>query len=285
MTEKPRTADGYPGDQVERVRATCLYVATKLGDLMEDLVVVGGLVPSLLVDQTKLPKGVDAHVGTLDLNLGLTVALLDQGRYEALTERLRAAGFQPDENEAGNLTRQRWRIGSDERVTVDFLISPSLPGDRAGRLRDIERDFAAVIARGVHLAFRDREIVPLSGMTLFGETATREIRVAGPGAHVVLKALAFDGRGENKDAYDLYYLVRNFAGGVGAVAARLLPLLVDDSARDAIGVLRRDFTEHDAVGPRRVAEFLTGTTDDEIQADVVGYVLSMLAEIDKKRPE
>ena len=30
------------------MRQTCLYVATKLGDLLHDLIVVGGLVPSLL---------------------------------------------------------------------------------------------------------------------------------------------------------------------------------------------------------------------------------------------
>lgn len=29
---------------------------------------------------------------------------------------------------------------------------------------------------------------------------------------------------------------------------------------------------HDGLGPRRVAEFLLGTADDEIQADVVGFV-------------
>ena len=51
MPEKPRTAAGYPPEQVERVRATCLYLASKLGDLMDELVVVGGLVPSLLIDQ------------------------------------------------------------------------------------------------------------------------------------------------------------------------------------------------------------------------------------------
>ena len=43
MADKPKTADGYPAEQVELVRQTCLYLATKL--LMEDLVVVGGLVP------------------------------------------------------------------------------------------------------------------------------------------------------------------------------------------------------------------------------------------------
>ena len=43
------------GGQAELVRATCLYVATKLGDIMDELVVVGGLVPSLFVNQQMLP--------------------------------------------------------------------------------------------------------------------------------------------------------------------------------------------------------------------------------------
>ncbi len=32
MPPKPRTAAGYKPAQVAHVRATCLYVATKLGD-------------------------------------------------------------------------------------------------------------------------------------------------------------------------------------------------------------------------------------------------------------
>ena len=138
MADKPTTAEGYTSEQVALVWATCLYVATKLGDLIDDLVVVGGLVPSLLVDQGALPEGAQAHVGTLDLDVGLTVALVDEGRYHTLTERLRGAGFSPDENEDGRPTRQRWKVGRVDKVTIDFLIAPSLPGDRGGKLRNIE---------------------------------------------------------------------------------------------------------------------------------------------------
>ncbi len=118
MADKPTTAAGYTPEHLEFVRATCLYVATKLGDLMDDLVIVGGLAPSLLIDQVDLPEGADAHVGTTDLDVGLTVALLDQQRYTALTERLRRAGFSPDVNEDGNPTRQRWKIEETVKVTV-----------------------------------------------------------------------------------------------------------------------------------------------------------------------
>ena len=149
MPDKPRRASEYKSEQVELVWATCLYVATKLGDMMDDLVIVGGLVPSLIVDQGTLPEDVDAHVGTMDLDIGLQLALLDEGRYRKLTERLRDAGFTMDTNDAGNPTRQRWAITGSGTVTVDFLIQPSLVGDKGGTLRDIEPDFAAIIAPGL----------------------------------------------------------------------------------------------------------------------------------------
>ena len=56
MADKPNRASEYKSKQVELVRAACLYVATKLGDLMDDMVVIGGLVPSLLIDQEALPE-------------------------------------------------------------------------------------------------------------------------------------------------------------------------------------------------------------------------------------
>lgn len=180
MPEKPTTAAGYPAGYAKLVRATCLYVATKLGDLTDDLVVVGGLVPSLLIDQEDLAEGVDTHVGTMDLDIGLGVALLDEGRYRELSERLRRSGFTQDENERGNVTRQRWKIEGAKTVTLDFLIAPTRPDDRGGALRDIQPDFAAIIAPGLHLAFAERQRVALTGRTIMNEDAERSVWVSGP---------------------------------------------------------------------------------------------------------
>ena len=52
-------------------------MATRLGDLLDEIVVVGGLVPYLLVDQENLPPGLGPHVGTMDLDMGLALAILD----------------------------------------------------------------------------------------------------------------------------------------------------------------------------------------------------------------
>ena len=278
MPNKPTTSAGYPPDQVARVKSTCLYLATKLGDLMGELVVVGGLVPALLIDQENLPQNVTPHVGTLDLDLGIAFALVGEERYQEVADRLRNANFEPDKNEEGQPTRQRWRI-SDPPVTVDFLIEPEKSVEaQAGRLFPLTKDWAAIIAPGLHLAFKNNQIVTLSGLTIAGERAKRDIRVCGAGAFVVLKSLAFHIRGENKDAYDLYYLLRNYGGSVSDVAAQLRPLLPDPSVLKALEYLETDFQDSDAIGPRRVAEFLHGHPNEEVQADAVGFVRQLLAE-------
>lgn len=78
---------------------------TQLGDFADELVVVGGLVPSLLISVDDLPAEADAHVGTLDLDLGLELDLLQEERYRDLYEALRVAGFAPDTNAGGQQTR------------------------------------------------------------------------------------------------------------------------------------------------------------------------------------
>ena len=276
---KPRFAKQYRDEDLELVRASCLYVATRLGDLLNDLVVAGGLVPSLLIPRDSLAAGVDPHVGTTDLDLGMQLAVLDEKRYADIAQRLRDAGFEPDKNALGNQTRQRWIDPSAPGITMDFLIPPSRPEDQGGTIQNLEADFAALITPGLDLAFLDKEMVSLTGRTSHGADATREIQVCGPGAYVVLKALAFAGRGQEKDAYDLYFVVANFGSGIDAVSVRLRALLSSPHAERARRILKSDFTGHCSLGPRGVAQFLHGGPDAEVQADVAGSISMLLSRL------
>jgi len=92
----------------------------------------------------------------MDLDIGLTLAIFDRKRYQAVTDRLRAAKFSPDVNEQGNLTRQRWKVEKVGKVTIEFLVLPVSEDDVVGQIKDIEKDFAAVITPGLELAFKDK---------------------------------------------------------------------------------------------------------------------------------
>lgn len=277
MPEIPQTANDIPREQTELVKRACLYVASKLDELMREVRVVGGIVPSLLVPPDESTMGFVPHAGTMDLDLGLALALIDEGRFHQFSERLREAGFTQDQNVAGDLTKQRWRIVGPmgETVTVDFLV-PS-EGDAVGTERDLEPDFAAFVTPGLSLAFRDFEEVVIDDATILGEPARRTIWTCGPGAFVVLKALAFESRGFRKDAYDLYYVARYYGSGVEEVAHRLAPLMSDESARRAVEVLTEKFLSPDDEGPRDVADFLPLYPREETTADVVGHVERLLS--------
>jgi len=106
MDDVPQTAEDYGPEDLRQVKAGCLEVATRLGGLLNEMVIVGGLVPALLVDLAQ--EGGEAetdpmkrHVGTRDIDLGFAVGLVEEGRYTEITTRLARCGFVPDRNEKG----------------------------------------------------------------------------------------------------------------------------------------------------------------------------------------
>jgi hypothetical protein len=212
----------------------------------------------------------------MDLDLGLDLAILDDHRYEGIATRLRDSGFVPDTSEKGNEVRQRWSHSRNPLAKIEFLIPPVNAEAVPGKLQPLERGLAAFIIEGLEVAFTERVGVRLDGTTLFGETTSRVIPVCNPGAFIVLKALAFRNRGKFKDAYDLYYMTRNFGNGTEDVAHFLGPLIDTDPGRRAIGILREDFLDERALGPMRVALFATGAGEAEMQADVVGFISELL---------
>lgn len=280
MTRKPTSAAGYAPELAEEARGLCLYVATILGDLWDDVVVIGGLVPYLIVDQGQ--ADVRRHVGTRDLDLGLSIAVLDEERYKEISQRLRERGFHPASNAAGNPTRQTWGHAATQ-VTVDFLIAPTPAGSKPGRLQNLEPDFAAIVTPALPLAFADTIVVALDGTTPTGERAKRDVQVCGPAAFVILKAFALRLRGENKDAYDLVYVLENYGGGVSDVVHRFGSLPAAPEASQALSYLAEDFATPEHVGPKRRANFIAGGDDPQLQAEAFGLVATFLRGVGRVR--
>jgi hypothetical protein len=182
MIKKPNNAAGYPSDQAARVKATCLYLATKLGDLMPELVVVGGLVPSLLVDQQNLPENVEPHAGTLDLDLGLAFAFVGEERYQEVSERLRNAGFSPDKNSFVRCCRmpvrsRRWNTcGLISRMPRPLGRGGSRNFCLGGRMRRSKRTRWALYPNFSTNVIEKLQRVKVIGLTALGLLLQREKR-------------------------------------------------------------------------------------------------------------
>lgn len=283
-TSKPRHRSGYSREETQQVESACLTVAVTLGAFMDRLCIVGGLVPSLLIDGEIGPESETGagHPGTNDLDVGLEIALLDDKHYAEIGKRLRQEGFGPDDNEKGNTTPQRWKLG-DFDVTIDFLLPPIPGAERGGSIQPLEKDLAVLIAPGLQLASNEREEIEIAGRTLKGEKAERAVPVSGPATFVVLKSFAFGDRAEPKDAFDLVYVLRRWPEGIPDIAQRLDQHARrngndERTVRDALHLLARDFADPETIGPRRVAEFEgeAGNDPDAIAADAHGYVDDLL---------
>lgn len=253
-------------------------------ELAAESVVIGGFVPSLLLPAGRLPRGTQTHVGTRDLDLGLSLALRSEARAEEVERQLRRLAFRPDLNERQNPTRQRWiRTDGGRSITVDFMIE-ARGDERPPQTASLTRDLGATVMPAIELAFRDQETVELEGVTLSGERASARVRCCGPGAFVVLKALAFLRRSKdherNKDAYDLDFVLKNYGAGPATVAERLRPLLDHDEARVAVGVLRDEWASAGARGPQRLALFLDRVGDEDLLNDAVGAVDALQRALD-----
>ena len=275
---KPLYATDYSPEQLDRTLRALLQVAIALGDDLPHIVLVGGLVPLFLVDQAEAATRDEAHVGSADVDVALHFALLDEARYDALAGRLAASRFEPDLSPKGNVTPQRWTYGPDRLVKVDFLIDEAETDDGTwNRVLHLGDGLAAVRALGLALAFDDSVDHVLDGDTLDGAHARRTLRVCGPAAFVVLKALAFRNRAARKDAYDLAYVLRNVPDGPEGVADRLAPFRGHPAVRRAVKVLREDFGSERETGPRAASAFLFDERiDPDYVADVTGSVQIVL---------
>ena len=268
---KSAAESGYSVELADRAKSVCLLLATVLGDLMGELVIVGGLVPYLIIDQERVPV---RHVGTRDLDIGLKLTLLDEERYKAVSDRLRGAGFVQGVNRQGRPSRQTW---THDGQSVDFLIPQPAWGGVPGRVQNLEADWAAFIIPAVALAFEDHVAVTIDGRTPDGARAKRTINVCGPAAFVVSKALAYRGRASEKDAYDLVYMLKHYGESpLAEIVTRLRGFSEDKVAQEALAALAEDFSTDEHLGPRAAARFMTGEEDPELLQDAVTYVQALL---------
>ena len=109
------TRADYPADEVAAARSVMLELVRILGEYRDDLVIVGGWVPELL-----LSPGAARHVGSIDVDVALNHRRVTEATYRTIREHLMAHGY-----EAGRQPFIFFRTvtvgGRSITVQVDFL--------------------------------------------------------------------------------------------------------------------------------------------------------------------
>lgn len=232
------------------------------------LAIIGGLAPTLLVETT--PAGVEQHPGTGDLDLALSLHLLDgetDDYYQSIIEGLQKLGLRPDKR--GN-REIKWRwVGKFRGVhlVVEFLC-PERNG--AGKPQAPQKDshaelnfgpsdkIAALGLRFGKLVIEDTEMCERRVPTAQGEL-TYVFPVSGVTSWLCLKSDAITFRAKPKDSFDVAWLVS--ALGPEVVASRIANCnLLNGTYRDEVlgqlaALLDDQFKDVESVGPVSCALF------------------------------
>jgi len=110
-------------------------------------------------------------------------------------------------------------------------------------------DFAVQRADGADLAMRFYQLVAVAGPMPDGGTNRVEIAVCSIPALLAMKGHALAGRYKQKDAYDIYYCVRNYPDGIDALARECRPLLGHASGERGFRYIGEKFDTFEGYGP------------------------------------
>jgi hypothetical protein len=276
---EPQSATDYDERTTAAVKSVLVEMGQILGSFKGKFAVIGGAVPWLLLENEEM-----AHVGTLDIDIALDAAALkDDDEYKALIESLMENGY-AQRTELKKFQLVRTVDPKDGGPPIDVIVDFLMPRDVALTKNKpaLIGNFAVQRADGADLALRFSELVAIDGAMPAGGKNRVEIAIASIPALLAMKGYAIQNRHKQKDAYDIYYCIRNYEGGPQALAELCKPLLAFPEAKQGYLNIAGKFDKPDGYGPTSVRKFvedpaiLGDRTPDQWQQDAFGQVQAWL---------
>lgn len=166
------TKRDYEAGEVEAARSVILELARLLGEYRDDMVVVGGWVPALLIPQSNEP-----HVGSLDVDLALNHKTLRDPGYSTIRHLLVGRGYRQDTGQPYRFWRTVVVSGQQVQIGVDLLAGEYEGTSRSHRTQKIQ-DVRARKARGCELAFQHAAEVLMDGSLPDGARDSAMVQIA-----------------------------------------------------------------------------------------------------------
>ncbi len=247
----------YSADQVEAARSVLLGLVHLLGEYRDDIVVVGGWVPQLI-----LPPGHPPHVGSIDVDLALNHRNLREAGYATIQALLNRRGYEQDPRQPFIYHRTVIVNGDAIKVEVDFLAG-EYEGTGAKHRTQPVHEGRARKARGCDLAFDLYVETDIEGELPEGGRDQARVRVSTVVAFLVMKGMALHDRLKEKDAWDIYFTLINNPGGLDALAQEIRQHLDHGLVQEGLKKIADKFASPGHMGPKFVADFEDIQDEDE----------------------
>lgn len=266
------TRRDYTAENVEAAHSVLIELVHILGEYKDDIVLIGGWIPEVL-----LPHKSGPHVGSMDVDLALNHQKIQETGYKMIQDLLKSRGYQ--QGEQPFIFFRNVRVGDHEvKVQVD-LLAGEYEGTSKGRRHQKVQGVHARKARGCDLAFEMSKEIRIEGTLPNGAHDVVSLRVASIVPFFVMKGMAMETRMKEKDAYDIYYCLLNYPGGIDALAEEFRPHVHHGLVKEGLQKIAGQFSSEKAFGPKSVADFEEIDDPDEqarIQRDAYERVNALL---------
>ncbi len=276
--------EAYDDRTLKAVKSVAAEIGKVLGAFRDNFVIIGGVVPSLLIDDGS--GRVERHAGTMDIDIMLDSKALMEGHYEELVELLIAAGYEQDPKlKKFQLTRIVPGAEGEPAITVivDFLRPQEIKLEKNKPV--LVKDFAVIAATNGTVALENPVDYELKAQMPEGGATTVNIQVVSLPAFLALKGYAIIGRKKEKDCYDIHYTIRNYPGGPKALLAECERIMGDEKVLEGYAAINAEFETAEHYGPKGSKAFATQAqllgemSEDQWQQDAFGQIDAWLRAI------
>jgi len=270
----------YGQPEVQACFSVIVEIITMLGEYRDNIVLVGGNVPPLLI-----PSAKDKHPGSLDVDLALDFKNISSAAYKTIVKTLESRGYY-QMGEQPFIFYRDIDIEPGKKATIQIdLLAGEYGGTGEKHRHQKVQDVQARKARGCDLVFDAPLKVKLKGTLPNGATNEVTIKIPSAGPFLVTKGMALWDRLKEKDAFDIFFCCCYFPGGIEALASAIEPVVGNKLAREGLGKIKAKFNDINAIGPVGVADFMEFEDPEErgrIQREAFEFVnkLMELLEID-----
>ena len=248
----------YEGREIEACRKVLVEIIHLLGEFKDDIVLIGGWIPTFLIPQSDEP-----HVGSLDIDLAFDFTKIPDDTYRTILELLLKRGYTQDEDQPFRFFRDvMMEDGGSIKVEVD-LMAGEYGGTGKSRRTQKVQDVSARKVRGCDLAFGSTVTVSIEDFLPEGGKDKVSFKIAGIVPLLDMKGIAMHGRMKEKDAYDIFYCVDHFPGGVDKLIKAFKPFTGNKLVLEGLGKIKSKFASMEHVGPKWVTDFLVVEDDEE----------------------
>lgn len=269
--EDLKSSIDYSEGQKEAAHRILVELVNIFKEYEEDIRIVGGWVPDLMFPG-------EGHIGSVDVDVLINHLTLQDEGYQNMSRILQSCGYREHPDKYFSFVKTVEIEGISYDVDVDILAG-MYGGTQQKRRSQHVQGIKALKATGGNFAFDfPAQKIHVEAKRPDGALDVANVSVVAVVPYLIMKATAM-GRGKAKDAYDIYFLIKHYKGGINELAKEFQPAEDKKLVQEMKEKLAGKFASADHAGPKDIADFLELSDDEDmamIKRDAYEQVQALL---------